>query len=154
MIAMAGEYPSGKETNVIGRPLEVMEFLRKWSLPVTFVGSEVGNRLKCGANLVDPATNQTYFPESPVGVMYELSYDVYGFDGCYDHSTAILLAKGNGNMFRSRYGNVYVNETGFDYWRSSFLNIWTLRNHVEMTNPEAVLEEINTMMLKKATVKP
>ena len=122
LIVVAGYYPVGREFNLFVDPVAatVLNSITN-SLPVTFVGIELGNRFTIGANILSK-------PDSdPVRAAYDLFYKGWGVQSRYAWASIGLLfaARGYGStempLFTSTKGYVTVNgEDGSNSWTSAF----------------------------------
>src|SRR5690606_30024778 len=62
MVAMAGKFPRGRETNIINDVNSSLSVIPHWPTPILFVGFEVGEKIRCGGNLL----NNSRLENSPV----------------------------------------------------------------------------------------
>ena len=123
LVAMAGEFPSGAETNIRDQIEAASGALLNWPTPVTFSGEEIGRDIECGLNLIDPNNNNiTYMPKSPVGMMFQMAYQydgdwTWGHYGCYDPTAALITVRGVQPMFENVPGMIGIDPVnGTNWW--------------------------------------
>ncbi|KAF2269106.1 nucleoside hydrolase [Lojkania enalia] len=115
LVVMGGAYPSGHEFNFFGdNPLSTAHVLNTWpkSVPVTYLGLEVGKKVSTGARLVEGPAHD------PVKAAYGwyVGYNTTRFS--WDPLTVAYASQGLGTWFE--YGNM----DGYNFVWPNGSNIW------------------------------
>lgn len=146
MFAMAGWYPAGNETNLIDQPAASQATLPRWPTPLTLVGFEAGEKITCGMNLIDPATNRSLHQFSPVAKAFELYNRVIGEpDGCFDELAAYVAVKGTRPLYELQRGQIVVYPNGNNSWIDDHAH--GPQQYVKQVVPnQAILDVLNPLL--------
>ncbi len=72
LVTMAGEFPEGKEFNVLKHPEASYNVFKNWPTPILFSGFEVGNEIYTGRKLAENGSK-----DSPVAWAYRYNLDTF-----------------------------------------------------------------------------
>ena len=117
LVAMAGRFPSGLETNLKNQTAAAQQALHHWPTPVTFVGFEVGTAIRCGSNLLHPENGTSVEKDSPVSKIFEMYVQHRGrLDGCFDQVAAYILVAGLEPFYETVKGRIEIAANGSNQW--------------------------------------
>ncbi|MGV3561405.1 nucleoside hydrolase [Larkinella arboricola] len=138
---MGGQFPKGKEANFYRPdPASTVNCLRKWTLPVTFAGWEVGQQIVTGGGAFRERCPQT----SPVYRGYE-KYNGFQGRASWDQVAVLEAVEGIEPYFSVEKGQCIVAADGSNEWRST---PQTNHQYLKITgSPEVVQQRIETLML-------
>lgn len=147
LAVMGGGYPSGHEFNFFGdNPLTTAHVVNNWprDVPVTFLGTEVGDEVLTGAKLTT---------EGPKGDLARAAYGWYvGYNTTrmsWDPLTVAYAVMGLGSWFE------YRNTAGYNHVLANGSNVWvadesvTNQHYLQLAKDNAtVANELDELYLK------
>ncbi|KAF2477725.1 nucleoside hydrolase [Lindgomyces ingoldianus] len=149
LVIMGGGYPSGHEFNFFGdNPVSTAHVVNTWptAIPLTFLGSEVGEMVSTGARLTREAPT-----DDPVKAAYGwyVGYNMTRFS--WDPLTVAYACLGLGDWFQ------YGNTGGYNYVFPNGSNVWiqnasmSNRRYLRLKGDSGtVAEELDGLYLKGA----
>ncbi|MDR3269693.1 MAG: family 16 glycosylhydrolase [Tannerella sp.] len=119
LVIMAGEFPTGKEWNIIGDCKASNCTIDHWPTPIIFSGAEVGRNIKTGLKLI----HADYIRNNPVKdvyglVMGKVERDKYGRSS-YDQTAVMYAVYGEGDYFKTERGRFLLDANGNNTWECS-----------------------------------
>ena len=147
MVAMAGKFPSGTETNLKNQTELARVALHAWPTPLTFVGFEVGTKKQCGNNLIDYATNTSILAHSPVSKIFEMYYQWKGrLDGCFDQVAAYVAVRGVSPFFDLVHGQIELLPNGTNIWHLDAKGAQAYVKQRDGVSNSTIIDAINPLM--------
>jgi len=139
-VCMGGQFPEGRECNLIRDPAATAYAIEHWPTPIVFTGWEIGNRIVTGARLKQTAKG------SPVRRAYELYNGLKGRQS-WDQTAVLYAVRGLGEWWSlQREGHLAVDAKGGNVWRKS-----PDKPHVHLVEkmaPEQVARLIEDLMMR------
>lgn len=143
-VAMAGEFPEGKETNIRRDSSASQYVIDNWPTPVLFSGFEIGLNVLTGLRLINEGPEN-----SPVRMAYAISIPKrpYDKDGrrSWDQTALLVAVRGIEPYYGSRTGSFITYPDGRNGWKSD--PDGNHRHLVEKMDPDSVACEIENLMM-------
>jgi inosine-uridine nucleoside N-ribohydrolase len=118
LVAMAGQFPEGKEFNVFSDIESSKNVFDKWPGTIIFTGYEVGKNIKTGLKLAN--SDQTY---SPVKDVFKLCIPLSPEDlegrMSWDETAVIIAIYGTDRFFDTVRGKIHINNDGSNTWENN-----------------------------------
>lgn len=113
LVSMAGQFPEGREFNVLCDAPASQVIAKEWPTEIIFSGFEIGKQIHTGKTLVKlPVEN------SPVKDAYVLSFIEDGPNGrmSWDQTAVLVAIKGYEPYYTIERGTIYVDDNGGNTW--------------------------------------
>lgn len=118
LVAMAGQFPEGKEFNVYSDVESSKSVFDKWPGTIIFTGYEVGKSIKTGLKLAN--SDQTYNPVKDVfKICIPLSPEDKEGRMSWDETAVITAIYGTERFFDTMRGKIHINDDGTNTWENS-----------------------------------
>lgn len=143
-IAMAGTFPTGKETNVRRDALASKFTIDNWPTPILFSGFEIGVEILTGLRLIKDG-----LPDSPVRKVYAISIPKRENDRngrmSWDQTAVLVAARGITPYFDVQKGRFITHTDGSNSWvdDSNGPHEYLLQK----MPPDSIAYEIETLMM-------
>ncbi|MGD0583560.1 MAG: nucleoside hydrolase [Bacteroidales bacterium] len=115
LVAMAGEFPEGREFNIMMDSVSSEYVLNEWPTEITFTGYEIGSKIFTGLQLVNSEIGN-----SPVRDVFRISLPLSAEDKngrmSWDETAALIAVYGTDGFFDTVRGNIVVNSNGSNSW--------------------------------------
>jgi pyrimidine-specific ribonucleoside hydrolase len=143
-VAMAGQFPAGKETNVRRDSLASQYVIDHWPTPVIFSGFEIGVEVVTGLRLVKEGP-----ADSPIRMAYAISMPKRPYDRngrrSWDQTAVLVAARGFDPYYTYKTGKFITSEDGSNKWMDD--PDGRHKHLVQKMSPDTVAYVIETLMM-------
>ncbi len=143
-VAMAGKFPSGKETNVIRDPLASKYAIDNWPTPIIFSGFEIGLQVLTGLRLIKEGPK-----DSPIRMAYAISIPKRPNDKngrmSWDQTALLVAARGFKPYYTFKKGYCVTSPDGSNSWENDPNG--KHKYIVQKMSPDSVAFEIESLMM-------
>lgn len=114
LIAMAGQFPEGREWNIFCDSTSSQKVTKGWPTPIFFSGWEIGTEIRTGKRLV--ASNIKHTPAKAAYTVCLRQGDYKGRQS-WDQTVSLIAVRGITNYFNLVRGRIKVAKDGSNTWK-------------------------------------